>query len=428
MNKPKFFYLPPWFPCASSWLKSLIMGTLIIILVTLVNNFNLGIYFWQKLGGNLELLICLSIIILFSFIVFFAFAHHFLLMFFYVIRQIIQKILPRGLFFFPGIISWWKALYTWLVIMISSLATILIYTLTLPWFNLNYKTAILAKSQWLYPETFPEKFILFVSIIIWLIVAAKLYQFEILSNNYFRLNQTNNNFPYIKSPPNFRKSVETLKNPKKAKKSGINLQNPDHKLANYQIYNGVNKPRSSHKAKNKHQKRKSTGTNNNSLNQLLKPLKNNILVLLIIPLLGLGVYGFYQWQLTSKTPVFVVNEIPSPTPQTVNSENSQLAQEKSIPVPQSSPIETSSSTPKTTIVLPPPDPFKLAVNRAMRTAKIAQSAKSKVEWEAVASQWQDATELMKIVPPSHPKYKQARQKIKEYQSYADYATRVAESK
>ncbi|MDT9341995.1 hypothetical protein VV11_022295 [Trichodesmium erythraeum 21-75] len=64
-----------------------------------------------------------------------------------------------------------------------------------------------------------------------------------------------------------------------------------------------------------------------------------------------------------------------------------------------------------TIVLPPPDPFILAVNRAMNAAEMAQSAQSKIEWEAVASQWQDATELMKIVPPSHPKYKKARKKI-----------------
>ena len=80
-----------------------------------------------------------------------------------------------------------------------------------------------------------------------------------------------------------------------------------------------------------------------------------------------------------------------------------------------------------TIVLPPPDPFILAVNRAMNAAEMAQSAQSKIEWEAVASQWQDATELMKIVPPSHPKYKKARKKINEYQSYTNYAIRVGKT-
>ena len=112
----------------------------------------------------------------------------------------------------------------------------------------------------------------------------------------------------------------------------------------------------------------------------------------------------------------------------MNSENPEAREIKTQPTPQSSVEKQFVSIPRTTIVLPPPDPFTLAVNRAINAAQMAQSAQSQIEWEAIASQWQDATEFMKIVPPSHPKYKEARKKIKEYQSYADYAIRVGKIK
>ncbi|WP_202222955.1 hypothetical protein [Okeania sp. KiyG1] len=152
------------------------------------------------------------------------------------------------------------------------------------------------------------------------------------------------------------------------------------------------------------------------------------MVLLIIPLLTLGVYGFSKWHLMSEKYVVIVQEIPSPIAKKVHSENLEIEEVKTKPTPVYSPIEKSSPTPNTTLILPPPDPFKLAVNRAINAAEMAQSAQTKIEWEAVASQWQDATEFMKIVPASHPKYKQARKKIKEYQGYADYAMREAKMK
>ncbi|OZH54624.1 hypothetical protein AFK68_09765, partial [Hydrocoleum sp. CS-953] len=59
-------------------------------------------------------------------------------------------------------------------------------------------------------------------------------------------------------------------------------------------------------------------------------IKDNILVLLIIPLLGLGVYRFSQWQLVSETPVVVVTEIPSPIPKKLNSEKPEKTDPKTL--------------------------------------------------------------------------------------------------
>ncbi|MGD1716295.1 hypothetical protein [Dapis sp. BLCC M172] len=418
MNKPKKLYLPRWFPYPSSWLKALIMLSFMTILVAIIRNFELGRYFWEQLGGSLELLVCLSIVILFFLIPFFVFAHHFFILFFHTIRETFSKRYRYNLLFFPAIISWWKALYSWLVIMISTLAAILLSTLIMPWFNLNYTVFILEKNRFLYPESVIEKLILFVFISIWLIVAAKFYQFEFISKSFFLFSKTN----YYTQTKNYKV------NQKNQNQRQIDLKKIDDELAKSSIYYGVNQITKPQNIREQAYNNQLINSQNNQLKKLPKIIKDNILVLLIIPLLGLGVYRFSQWQLVSETPVVVVTEIPSPIPKKLNSEKPEIAEVKTKPTPLSSPTKKSASISTTTIVLAPPDPFKLAVNRAINAAEMAQSAQSQIEWEAVASQWQDATELMKIVPPSHPKYKEARKKIKEYQSYADYASRVGKIK
>ncbi|NEN91627.1 MAG: hypothetical protein F6K48_23070 [Okeania sp. SIO3H1] len=496
MNKQKKLYLPPWFPCPSSWLKALIMVYFLTILVAIIKELKLGIYFWQQLGGSLELFICLSIIFLFFLIPVFAFLHHYFILIFHIFRKIFNRSYRYNFFLFPPITSWWKALYSWLIIIISTLAATLIYTLILPWFNLNYQIAILEKSQFLYPETSIERLLLFIFISVWLIVAAKLYQFEFLSKSFLVFNKIYS--PSIQNkkipkPPQInlieegRKKKEegrsgatprrrhtqavgprddasrkgtptkrgnghqekkkwmetqTKKNCKHRVDGGVFNQKERDKTENELAKNNTyyeakktNKPRTVlakkkvkkvriiKKIKPVYQIEKS-----NYLQKIQKTIKNNILVLLIIPLLTFGVYGFSKWHLMSENPVVIVPETPSPIAKKIEPENLEIEEVKTKPTPVYSPTEKSSPTPNTTLVLPPPDPFKLAVNRAISAAEMAQSAQTKIEWEAVASQWQDAAEFMKIVPASHPKYKQARKKIIEYQGYADYAIRVAKIK
>ncbi|MGD1809339.1 hypothetical protein ACP6PL_28430 [Dapis sp. BLCC M126] len=418
MNKPKKFYLPIWFPYPSSWLKALIMLSFLTILVALIRNFELGRYFWEQVGGSLELLVSLSIVILFFFIPVFAFAHHFFILLFNTIRETFSKKYRYHLFFFPTIISWWKALYSWLVIMISTLAAILVSTLIMPWINLNYTVFILEKNLFLYPESVIDKLLLFIFISIWVIVAAKLYQFEFISKSFFLSSKTNH----------YSQAKSSKVNQINQNQPDVDLNKIDDELAKSSIYYGVNQITKPQNIREQIHNKKLIYSQNNQLKKLPKIIRDNILVLLIIPLLGLGVYKFSQWQLASETPVVTVTEIPSPIPKKLNSEKPEVEEVKIEPTPLSSPTKKSASIPTKTIVLPPPDPFTLAVNRAINAAEMAQSAQSQIEWEAVASQWQDATELMKIVPVSHPKYKEARKKIKEYQSYADYAIRVAKIK
>ncbi len=263
---------------------------------TIIRDFELEVYFEEKLGGSLELLVCLSIVIVFFLIPVFAFAHHFLILLFHNIRETFSNRYYYNLLLFPTIISWWKALDSCLVIIISTLAAILVSTLILPWFNLNYTVVILEKNRFLYPESVIDKLLLFVFISIWLIVAAKLYQFEFLSKSFF-----------LVSKKNYYTQAKISKvNQKNQNKRQIDLNKIDDELAKSSIYYGVNQITKPQHIREQAHNKKLIYSENNQLKKSAKIIKDNILVLLIIPLLGLGVYGFSQWQLASETPVVIV--------------------------------------------------------------------------------------------------------------------------
>lgn len=133
-----------------------------------------------------------------------------------------------------------------------------------------------------------------------------------------------------------------------------------------------------------------------------KPQKlvKKLLIILLIPLVAVGVYLFSQLPEFKETlPVPVADQAPSVTP---------------MPVTSASPASS-----------PQPDSFREAVNKAMSAATITQSAKSKDDWNLVASQWQEAISLMKSVPASSPNYALAQKKVVEYQPNWDYALSAA---
>lgn len=79
-------------------------------------------------------------------------------------------------------------------------------------------------------------------------------------------------------------------------------------------------------------------------------------------------------------------------------------------------LPQTSSTP-----VPSSEPFRLAVNKAMSAARLVQTAKTSQTWQLVTIQWQEAIDLMRVVPGSSPKYGVAQQKVVEYQTYLEYA-------
>lgn len=69
-----------------------------------------------------------------------------------------------------------------------------------------------------------------------------------------------------------------------------------------------------------------------------------------------------------------------------------------------------SSTTSTTVA----DPFAEAVRLAERTSASGRSAKSSADWLGLASQWQQASDLMAAVPASDARYKTAQSRVTAY--------------
>lgn len=74
------------------------------------------------------------------------------------------------------------------------------------------------------------------------------------------------------------------------------------------------------------------------------------------------------------------------------------------------------------------EPFRDAINTAMKAAELTQTAATESDWRRVAQHWQTAIEMMKAVPPDHPKYAIAQQRASEtYPKNFSYAQSKAGS-
>lgn len=105
----------------------------------------------------------------------------------------------------------------------------------------------------------------------------------------------------------------------------------------------------------------------------------------------------------------------------LNNEGSESEIEPSTPDGETTP-ETGAETPAEET---PADPWAEAVRTAINAANLAQTAQSRTEWENVADQWRQASELMGQVPESSPNYETAQQKVTEYQANREVALQRA---
>ncbi len=95
--------------------------------------------------------------------------------------------------------------------------------------------------------------------------------------------------------------------------------------------------------------------------------------------------------------------------------------------PETSPGDSQTSgSPKTDTTGADSNPWYFGVKSAQSAAQKAQTAKTKSEWNAVATDWQKAVDLMKKVPESDPNYQTAQTKVLEYQNNLDIAKQRAD--
>ncbi|NET02594.1 MAG: hypothetical protein F6K61_19005 [Sphaerospermopsis sp. SIO1G1] len=169
----KKFHWPVWFPYPSSWLKALVLGLFIRVIVfvfTHTGEFGMRI---ANFTNSPELFIIFAILAILSPIFVITFTHH---LFHIIVSKFIPSIQapeigkPKGLI--PGIVSIWEGL-SWLVICLSTLISCLLLVIIFPISNFNFYQPVELYTK--FPETFT---LIFTGI--WIINVALLYQIDFL--------------------------------------------------------------------------------------------------------------------------------------------------------------------------------------------------------------------------------------------------------
>ncbi len=73
------------------------------------------------------------------------------------------------------------------------------------------------------------------------------------------------------------------------------------------------------------------------------------------------------------------------------------------------------------------EPFNQAVRLAIQASNGGQSATTYGEWVDLANRWQQASELMKLVAPSHPRYAEAQERVLSYRQNSELALAKAKA-
>ena len=146
-----------------------------------------------------------------------------------------------------------------------------------------------------------------------------------------------------------------------------------------------------------------------------------------IPLIPAILLGFVLVVVATLAAGHFSGIFPLPFLSQSKSENTK-SNEASSSTPETSPSDPQSKeSPKTTETTPADsNPWYFGVTSAQSAAQKAQTAQTKSEWNAVASDWQKAVDLMKKVPESDPNYQTAQTKVLEYQNNLDIAKQRAD--
>jgi hypothetical protein len=359
---------PVWLPYPSSWCNALILslvltGFVVILGITggLSENF-------AKMQQNPELYTVSLIFLLILPIPVIALVHHFILISF--LPMITKAQVSRNIGFFPSVLSWKEGLYSWLVFILSTAIAILLCTIILPLFQVNYKELIYQESQ-------RHRNIQATFAILWLISAAGFYQLE-----YFAKRRLNSDDLIAVTP-----EIVDLE----PAKIGTNIRSKWDEPVFVD-----SKPTSN------------STTVTESVSRLIKKNRNlpkRLFIVIFVPLVIAWLY-------------FFVN-----LPAVKENLSTNLALE--IPT-QQSPSNTPSAT-NAKFESSENDIFEQAVDLGNSAEDLAKFASSKEEWKAVASQWKASITLLKRVSSDNPNYVLAEAKAYEFQKKLNLARKNAKA-
>ncbi|NJO42912.1 MAG: hypothetical protein HC769_15340 [Cyanobacteria bacterium CRU_2_1] len=134
-------------------------------------------------------------------------------------------------------------------------------------------------------------------------------------------------------------------------------------------------------------------------------------------------WAVHDW-LNSRVPEQTQANITPANPSTSPTLKPKL--ETADPLPSPVPANAASPVP-TNSVASSPDPFAQAVLLAEQSVTAGQLAQTPAEWLALATQWQQASDLMSQVLSSDPRYETAQSRVKLYRQNSEAALKQAEN-
>ena len=351
--------LPVWIPYPNAWLSALMLSVLMGTFLGILRRYADSLYSLPQLTNAPEQLTVIVILFLILPIPAIALFHHLFLSRF--MSPIPGEKINATSGFFPGLISWWESLYSWMVIILSTLITTLICTPFLPLFQLNY-TKIIAT----YVENPSNLRLAFAGV--WVLCAAIFYQVAYL----------------FKARLVFSDSIDELDTVTNKSKQ-IEIEEEDE-IASTTVATTSDTTKIS--------------TDDSTVVVKKKKSPKTFLNIFVLSLVGAWLYMFFT--------------LPD-VQQSISSGNfgeqiqKRISTEAKVVNTQISKLENQGNA------------FSESLTLANSATSSEELATSKEDWKVVIGKWKAAINLMQTVPPESPNFIVAEQKIGKYQKKLNQA-------
>ncbi len=356
--------LPVWIPYPNAWLSALMLSVLMGTFLGILRRYADSLYNLPKWSNAPEQLTVIVILFLILPIPAIALFHHLFLSRF--MSPIPGEKINATSGFFPGLISWWESLYSWMVIVLSTLIATLICTPFLPFFQLNY-----AKIAATYVDNPSNLRLAFAGV--WILCAAIFYQVAYL----------------FKARLVFSDSTDNI-NTAKGKSKEIDTEDEEDEIISTTVVTPSDTTKKS--------------SDDSTVVVKKKKTSKTFLNIFVLSLVGAWLYMFFT--------------LPD-VQQSISDGNfgeqiqKRISTEAKVVNTQISKLENQGSS------------FSEALTLANSAAQTEEFATTKEDWNKVAGKWKAAMILMQTVPPENANFIVAEQKIGEYQKKLNAAEKQA---
>ncbi|MEA5542166.1 hypothetical protein VB834_24335 [Limnoraphis robusta Tam1] len=419
-SKSKKSKWPVWFPYPSSWLRMtvLILWTAIVVRFFMFWGMNIGETLSDIFNHKKPLLQALGIAVFGSILV-----HSYL---YYILVD--QDSSPSKKTF-PTSRSLWEGTYAMIVLILSILISVLIISPFFPWencyFSRTYETFICPYRFQSYADNLS-----ILGVVVWLTSGLYLYQLEYVIRNKVPLKRIVRFVALIILSIVVSLSLNTM-----IKKGDniygffSNLPEPSVTTASTEEYSDIESIETYPESFSEYDHRENEEFVNTEHDASYDDVYDDVEYDTFYDALNAGMEAAIlaqtaksaqEWNKVSeiwKEAIELLEDVPESSPNLEIAQNKIVEYQKNLNYSQ----QQANQNAQYEALIPPDLNFKKGLEEASSAAFFVQTAKSKPEWEFVATQWQNAIVYMKQVQPSDTNYKAAQERVVQYQKNLEYA-------